>query len=150
MTSMTELARSMHPVVNRARSVAGRAPVGLYDAEARLADAPNRFSATSLIVWCFDFVGITLQDDLLILHRSGERIVGSGLLGADLVFRTGRKDLFHGDDRRYGVGHVGIFTGEGTVVHASPFVGCVHEDLIDDFIDVDRGHFRGVCRITLH
>jgi len=119
-----------------------------YDREARLEDAPERFSATSYVVWCFAQVGIGLQDELLALIESGERIVGSDLDAADLVFRTGRKDVYRPPRHSHGVGHVGIYTGEGTVLHASPYAGCVHEDAIDAFLDIENGHFRGVRRVV--
>lgn len=144
---MTASVSPYHPVVVAARSVACRAPIGLYAADARLEDAPGRFSATSLVVWCFALVGIELKDDILALFAAGDRILGSDIRGADLFFRSGRHDKFPPGETRYGLGHVGIYTGEGTVVHASPFVGCVHEDLSDDFFDLDNGHYRGVCRL---
>ena len=104
-------------------------------------------SPTGLVVCCFLEAGIILPDELLALHREGESVVGSDLLAADLIFRTGRRDVFHPDDPRYGVGHVGIYSGECTVLHASLSEGCVCEDLIDVFFDAENGHFRGTRRI---
>lgn len=103
----------------------------------------------ALVVEAFAAVGITLEGDLLILHLAGEKIVGSELLAADLVFRTGRKDRYHPDDMRYGVGHVGIVTTDGgpRVVHARPPVGLVQEDSLNEFLDRDGGRYRGVRRI---
>lgn len=136
-----------HPVVVAARSVACRAPIGLYDSGARVEDAPGRFSATSLVVWCFARVGIELKDGILALYIEGERMLGSEVLAADLLFRTGRHDAYPPGETRYGIGHVGICTGEGTVVHASPFVGCVHEDTLDAFLDAENGKYRGLRRL---
>lgn len=104
-------------------------------------------SSTGLVVCCFLKAGIALPDDLLALHRSGERVLGSDLLSADLIFRTGRHDAYHHGDTRYGIGHVGIYTGERTVLHASLAEGCVSEDLIDTFFDAENGRFRGTRRI---
>jgi len=104
-------------------------------------------SSTGLVVCCFLDAGIALSDDLLALHRAGEPVLGSDLLAADLIFRTGRRDVFHPGDLRYGIGHVGIYTGERTVLHASLTGGCVCEDLIDTFFDTEHGHFRGTRRI---
>ena len=106
-------------------------------------------SATGLIVRCYAEAGVALPDDLLELHLAGEKILGSDLLPADLIFRTGRQDLYHGGDRRYGVGHVGLYTGDRTVVHASPAKGHVAEDPIDPFFDDEYGRFRGVRRIIV-
>jgi cell wall-associated NlpC family hydrolase len=107
-------------------------------------------SASGLVVACFMDIDIILPDDILALHRAGEKIVGSDLLPADLIFRTGRHDLYHAGDLRYGIGHVGIYTGIRTVVHVSPAAGCVSEDGIDVFIDAENGRFRGVRRIIAH
>lgn len=104
-------------------------------------------SASGLVVCCYLEAGVELPDDLLALHRLGETIIGSDLLAADLVFRTGRCDAYHPGDQRYGVGHVGIYTGERTVVHASPWEGHVCEDGIDAFLDTERGRYRGVRRL---
>ena len=145
---MPEFEMPYHPAVNAARSVACRAPIGMYDEHARVGDAPERFSAASLVVWCFAKLGIELEDDILALYACGERIVGSDLQSGDLLFRTGRRDRFPAGETRRGVGHVGLYTGEGTVVHASPFAGWVHEDLIEDFYDLWNGHYRGTRRLT--
>lgn len=118
-----------------------------HDPDARVADAPERFSPTSYVVWSFARVGIDLEDDLLALIEAGERVIGSDLDAADLVFRTGRKDRYHPARQSHGVGHVGIYTGEGKVLHASPYAGRVHEDTIDAFLDVENGHFRGIRRV---
>jgi len=144
---MTEFVMPYHPAVNAARSVACVMPVGTYDENARVEDAPARFSATSLVVWSYATLGIELEDDILALYVAGERIIGSDLWSGDLLFRTGRRDRFPDGRSRYGIGHVGLYTGEGTVVHASPFIGCVHEDLIGDFYDMGNGHYRGTVRL---
>ncbi|MEK7546478.1 MAG: NlpC/P60 family protein [Patescibacteria group bacterium] len=144
---MSNYVSPYHPAVDAARSVTCRAPIGLYDRDARVEDAPAKFSATSLVVWCFARVGIELKDDILELFEAGERIVGSELFGADLIFRTGRHDSYPPDQMRRGLGHVGIYTGEGTVVHASPFIGGVHEDLIELFLDRENGRYRGTRRL---
>ena len=103
----------------------------------------------ALVVEAFAAVGITLDGDLLVLHLAGEKIIGSELLAADLIFRTGRKDRYHPEDTRYGVGHVGIVTANGgaRVVHARPPVGLVQEDSLNEFLDRDGGHYRGIRRI---
>ncbi len=104
-------------------------------------------SPTRLVVICFLEAGIALPDGILELHLLGERITGSELLAADLIFRTGLVDAYHPGDHRYGVGHVGICTGERTVVHASPFAGTVREDGIDPFLDDHHGRYRGTRRL---
>jgi hypothetical protein len=145
---MPERRFGAHPAVTAARSVAARLPIGRYEESARVADAPHRFSAESLVAWSFGRCGIALEDDLLALYASGEPIVGSDLWSGDLIFRTGRRDRYPGGRPRYGVGHVGICSGEGTVVHASPRRGLVHEDLLEAFLDEERVVFRGVRRIA--
>lgn len=128
---MNEAAWKAAEVIRFARSLAGL----------------ESFTATGLVIWSFAQVGILLEDDLLILHRSGERFLGSDVLASDLIFRTGRKDRFHPGDHRYGVGHVGLCTGERSVMHASFWQEIVVEDSLDAFLDTECGHFRGIRRI---
>lgn len=108
----------------------------------------GRFTATGFIVWLFAGIGIPLQDDLLALHLTGEVIVGSDLEPADLVFRTGRVNAFHAHAPMHGVGHVGLYTGYGVVIHVSPrSSGRIVPSSMDWFLDMDGGHFRGVRRL---
>ena len=120
---------------------------GRYDEDAKPEDAPERFSATSFIVWIYAGVGVRLEDDLLILHRSGFVVIGSGLEPADLIFRTGRRNVFHPDDVVHGVGHVGLYAGGGVVIHASARNGHVAPSSIDFFLDMEDGKYRGTRRI---
>jgi cell wall-associated NlpC family hydrolase len=118
-----------------------------YDALATVDDAPLRFSATSLVVWLYGQIGVPLIDDLLALHQAGEHIIGSEVLCGDLVFRTGRTDRYHPKDHSHGVGHVGIYVGNGAVLHASYWSGIVGANPIEWYLNAEQGRFRGIRRI---
>lgn len=118
-----------------------------YDERARIEEAPGRFSATSFIVWLYADVGVKLEDDLLVLHRSGRPVLGSDLEAADLVFRSGRHDRYHPGDPSHGIGHVGVHVGGGVIIHASAHHGRVAPSEIDWFLNMENGKFRGVRRI---
>lgn len=92
-------------------------------------DAPNLFDCSSFISYCFSRAGIQL-------HRlSVEQFIYDGvaankteLLPGDLVFSKGKKPYFYKETPK-GVGHVGIYLGNGKVVHASSSRGVVIEPL---------------------
>jgi hypothetical protein len=65
----------------------------------------------------------------------------------DLIFTTGSVNYYH-DDPAQGVGHVGIATGEGTVVHAANKRAGVIETDISKFVLNDT-KFRGIRRYIL-
>lgn len=133
-------------VVTAARFAYG----ALYDARARIEDAPRRFSSGGLVAWSFAHIGLELSDDLLALHGSGERVLGSALYAGDLIFSAGHRNLFHAGHPTRGIGCVGIFTGVGTVVYASPSFGCVLETSTDSFLAIAYASFRGVRRLLAH
>lgn len=118
-----------------------------FDPLATVADAPLRFSATSLVVWLYGRIGVPLIDDLLALHTTGEQVIGSELACGDLVFRTGRTDRFHPKDLSRGIGHVGIYVGDGAVLHASFWGGVVSANPMEWFLTAENGRFRGIRRI---
>ncbi|KKU37545.1 MAG: Phenylalanine-tRNA ligase beta subunit, partial [Candidatus Azambacteria bacterium GW2011_GWB2_46_37] len=92
-------------------------------------DAPNLFDCSSFVSFCFSRAGIQL-------HRlSVEQFIYDGvaadkteLLPGDLVFSKGKKPYFYKETPK-GVGHVGIYLGNGKVVHASSSRGVVIEPL---------------------
>jgi len=64
----------------------------------------------------------------------------------DLVFTTGYRNFYEIDPQE-NIGHVGIATGEGTVIHATNVKGGVIESTWEEF---NRGEPRGIRRIVLH
>lgn len=73
----------------------------------------------------------------------GEAVNLDEFVANDVVFVSGQIDYYH-DNPANGVGHVGIATGDGTVVHAADRKANVVETLLDKF--VGKTKFRGARR----
>jgi len=72
----------------------------------------------------------------------GESVEYADILAEDLVFVSGFIDYYHNDPAD-GVGHVGIATGDGTVVHAANRKVGVVETPLSEFVECK---FRGIRR----
>jgi len=126
-------------VVRLARSCVG-AP---YFRGATLDQAPGLFDCSSFTQWLYAQKGIWIPR-MSIEQRdyAGFQEVGSfdEISGGDLLFTIGPPD-YHWNDPENGVGHVGIATGEGTVIHAQDMVAPsgVVETGLERFIKDSRG-----------
>ena len=88
--------------------------------------------------WLFSEFGITLPQNPVQQRDSGHSVTLSEASPGDLVFRTAKTNYEspRGDE----VGHVGILTGGGTVIHAT--TGAVTEEPTADFLR-EPGSYRG-------
>lgn len=102
-------------IADVARSVIGKA---VYRRSARPSEAPNTFDCSSLIKWVLGKCGVWLPRRTIQQPELGERIELSDIEPGDVVFKSGFIDYFI-DDPSDGVGHVGIYTDKGTVIHAA-------------------------------
>ncbi len=116
-----------------------------YRRGARLAEAPDVFDCSSLMKWVYAQRGIWIPRRTIQQRRCGEPVERDDLRAGDLVFTTGHIN-YYDDDPADGVGHVGLATGEGTVVHAANRRIGIVETEIDVFLrDVE---LRGIRRIV--
>jgi hypothetical protein len=114
-----------------------------YRRGARLLEAPAIVDCSSLVKWLYGQRGIWLPRRSIQQRELGEAIDKDKVIPGDLVFVKGAFDwYFHNPND--GVGHVGIATGYGTVIHASDPESDVVESPIDRFIS--RLKFRGIRR----
>ncbi len=88
-----------------------------YRRGARLSEAPEVVDCSSFVKWLYGERGIWLPRRSIQQQAVGEGIMLAEIAVGDLVFSSGWIDYYF-DDPENGVGHVGIATGEGTVVHA--------------------------------
>lgn len=131
-------------LVQIARSRIG---VSRYRRGSRLADAPDVFDCSSFIKWLYARRGVWLPRRTIQQIELGMSIALSDVIAGDAIFTTGSVNYYH-DDPAHGVGHVGIATGEGTVVHAAnKRVGVIETD-ISKFTGTDT-KLRGVRRYIL-
>lgn len=103
----------------------------VYRLGARLKEAPDIFDCSSFTKWLYGLRGIWLSRKAIQQREYGEAIRPDEIAAGDLVFSSGARSLFYADPQD-GVGHVGIATGEGTIVHAAnPKLGVIEEPLED-------------------
>lgn len=114
-----------------------------YRRGARLFEAPSIVDCSSFIKWLYAQRGIWLPRRSIQQRELGEAVNLDELLAGDVVFVSGWIDYYH-DDSANGVGHVGIATGDGTVVHAADRKVNVVETPLDKF--VGKTKFRGARR----
>ncbi|OGZ43037.1 MAG: hypothetical protein A2719_01585 [Candidatus Ryanbacteria bacterium RIFCSPHIGHO2_01_FULL_45_22] len=114
-----------------------------YRRGARPSEAPAIVDCSSLIKWIYAQMGIWLPRRSIQQRELGEAVGLDELVAGDIVFVSGRIDYYH-DDSANGVGHVGIATGDGTVVHAADRKANVVETPLDKF--VGKTKFRGARR----
>lgn len=112
--------------VSVARELVGKAR---YRRGACLSEAPAVFDCSSFTKWVYGQCGIWLPRRSIQQSLVGVAVRRSSIRSGDLVFVSGRRNYFLRDPKR-GIGHVGIATGEGTVVHAaSPRPGIVESPM---------------------
>ncbi|MBI2474731.1 MAG: C40 family peptidase [Candidatus Taylorbacteria bacterium] len=127
-------------IIELARSCIGRS---LYRRGARPDAAPDIVDCSSFVKWLYGQRGIWLPRRSIQQREHGEVIQPSEIEKDDLVFTSGRIDYFDKDPTD-GVGHVGIATGEGTIVHAANKKVNVVETALERFLD---GEWRGARRL---
>ena len=128
--------------VELARACVGKAA---YRRGARQAEAPTVFDCSGLTKWVYGCCGIWLPRRSIQQRSVGHEISVAHIRAGDLVFTTGFMNYFDIDPAD-GVGHVGIATAEGTIVHAANRSTGIVETPLDRFV---ADAFRGARRIVL-
>jgi hypothetical protein len=67
--------------------------------------SPGGFDCSGLVMWAYGRAGISLPHSSYALMEAGRAVSRSGMRPGDLVFA-------------YGGGHVGVYMGDGVVIHA--------------------------------
>lgn len=106
--------------------------------------APGVVDCSSFVKWLYGRKGVWLPRRA-IQQRDFGNVVETPAAG-DLVFTSGYINLYH-DDPGDGVGHVGLATGEGTVIHASGSKEGVAETSLNSFLGERK--CRGIRRYFL-
>ncbi len=135
-------------MVEIARACVGQS---VYKRGALLSEAPAVVDCSSFVWWVYQQRGIELPRFAL-TQRQATYDIGitrpdelDEVAAGDLIFTKGRISYYLAD-RADGVGHVGMLTGEGTVIHAANMRLGVVEESIKQFIGRwDR--FRGIGRV---
>ena len=106
-------------------------------------EAPARVDCSSFIKWLFGQRGIWLPRRSIQQRELGESVSFEEIARDDVVFASGWIDYYH-DNSLDGVGHVGIATGEETVIHAANNKANVVESSLKSF--ASKAGFRGIRR----
>ncbi|OGE80163.1 MAG: hypothetical protein A2660_02430 [Candidatus Doudnabacteria bacterium RIFCSPHIGHO2_01_FULL_45_18] len=106
-----------------------------YRRGANYFEAPFTVDCSTLTKWVYAKTGIWLPRHSIDQREMGKRV--SDVRAGDLIFANGAKPYWFTDPTD-GVGHVGICTGQGTVIHAASKDRGVVEDSIEDFRDPAR------------
>lgn len=107
-----------------------------YRRGARLREAPGVVDCSSLTKWLYGQRGIWLPRRSIQQAACGEPVARGEELSGDLIFVSGHRDYYH-DDPSTGIGHVGMVTDSGTVIHAANQRSGVVETALTDFCGDD-------------
>lgn len=114
-----------------------------YRRGAKPSEAPIVVDCSSFIKWLYGQRGIWLPRRSIQQREFGSPVTIDEVGAGDVIFVSGWIDYYLTDPKD-GVGHVGIVTGEGTVIHAANRKANVVESSFESF--VGKTKFRGVRR----
>lgn len=133
--------------INLVRLARSRVGVAQYRRGARLCDAPREFDCSSFVKWLYAKRGIWIPRRTVQQIAFGRDIQLGDMTSGDLVYVTGAINWYDTDPEQ-GVGHVGIATGEGTIIHAAYARVGIVETKQDAFLR--RVTLRGIRRHVEH
>ncbi len=114
-----------------------------YRRGAKPSEAPMVVDCSSLVKWLYGQRGIWLPRRSIQQRELGKAVPPADVAAGDLLFVAGAVN-YSFDDPADGVGHVGLATGEGTVIHAADRDRGVVESPLQKFIG--RNRWRGARR----
>lgn len=111
--------------------------VSKYRRGARPSEAPKVVDCSSFIKWLYGQRGIWLPRRSIQQSKLGWAVEAGQISAGDVVFVSGRID-YYDNDPTCGIGHVGIATGDDTVIHAANQNLGVTETPLCEFIGEDK------------
>ena len=120
--------------------------VAKYKRGAKPSEAPEVVDCTSFTKWIFGQCGIWLPRYSIQQRECGTRVNLNEIVAGDIVFRIGRCNYFENDPTD-AVGHAGLATGQGTVIHAAGTRKGLIESTLIDFLEKEESRFRGAMRM---
>ncbi len=117
-------------VVEAAQGLTGKST---YSRGAHFGEAPTVLDCSGLIKWGYGQKGIWVPRLSIQQFGYGEEVRLPDLKPGDVLFTTGHVN-FYDTDPSIRVGHVGLATGEGTVIHAAGRRAGVVEVPVERFI----------------
>lgn len=123
----------------------------VYERRAPPSEAPDKGDCSSLIYYLFALIGVEVHPRAISLRDRYTRIDLDEIRGGDLVFASGKYGYFdvNPSDK---VGHVGLVTNDGNVIHAfnpdpeaDPPLPAIHKHSLREFFEGREP--RGASRI---
>ncbi len=114
-----------------------------YRRGAAAREGPLIVDCSGFIKWLHAMRGIWLPRRSIQQREMGVNVELDQVQAGDVIFTSGAID-YYWSDKTDGVGHVGIATGEGSVIHAANSKVNVIESPIDEFVSPPK--FRGARR----
>ncbi len=121
-----------------------RIGISSYKVGAEMSEAPGTLDCSSFVKWCYGKLGIWLPRRAVQQKEAAEEISMDELSPGDLVFTSGNGNYYN-QNPFMKIGHVGIATGRGSVIHASAKQKGVLESTMDEFLTT--GESRGAGRV---
>lgn len=120
----------------------------LYRRYASINQAPEIVHCATFIRWLYGNLGIWLPKTAFLLREYGMMVQEGDHQVGDLIFSSSRRSIgYYWTDEHDGVGHVGMVSGNNTVIHAANSKLNIIEESFEDFYTDYRG-FRGIRRIV--
>lgn len=128
--------------ISLARSCIGKS---VYCRGALPQKAPKAVDCSGFVKWLYGEKGIWLPRRSIQQRDVGHIVNVSNIKAGDLVFTSGYIDYYYSNSKD-GVGHVGIATNDGTVIHAASKNHGVVETSFVEFVGKERQKLRGIRR----
>ncbi len=133
-----KLKSAIEKLIKKAKKLVGKP----YKFGADLKHAPREFNCSSLVRHVYRKMGLGLPRDAIEQIETGKKISKKHLEPGDLIFSKGLTVPRKNKKWPQGVGHVGIYSGKGKVIHASQKLMKVQETDLEEF-----KQWRGACRL---
>jgi hypothetical protein len=130
--------------INIVDQALGRIKKSTYHRGALPSQAPKIIDCSSFVKWLYAQCGIWIPRRSIQQRDFGTPVMArTDIVAGDLIFVSGFIDWYHNDPQD-GVGHVGIATGYGTVIHAADSETGVIESAYNTFVGISK--LRGIRR----
>ena len=102
-------------------------------------DAPDEFDCSSLIAYSYSACGLSIPRLTVDQYVWGDEISESNLEAGDLVFANSQEGKIHYESVSYlpgtkveeGVDHVGMYIGDGKIIHSSRYEGKTSIEILE-------------------
>jgi len=131
-------------LIEIARSCIGKAK---YKLGATQEQAPHVFDCSSFTKWIYGHAGINLHRRTIQQYEQSSPMSKQNIRAGDLIFKSGQRHNWYRNNPKINMGHIGIATGDHTIIHATNHGRGVIESPMEEFLNPKE--FRGAGRIIV-